>query len=198
LVTSTVDLIEEPLWLFELLKVACMSLKIIIICNSRVKQPNGSNTPIIFDLDVAEFVRSYCLPCGTKSVEDLSRLETIRPAPQNPNGLELVALTSSLRSGWQSGHKVICSTDDTVLLDGATRVFLLSDILRQGVLVSVELAVVQCLQQTLAWIMNAIIVLLSQSDDRRNWSPSVTLNLASYQIESLRNCQQEVKQTAIR
>jgi hypothetical protein len=41
-------------------------------------------------------------------------------------------------------------------------------------------------------------VLLSQSDDRRTWSPSDTLNLAAYQIESLRNCPQEVKQTAIR
>jgi len=96
----------------------------------------------------------------------------------------------------QSGQ--FCSTDGTVLLDGATRVFLLNDILRQGGSVTVELPVVQCLQQTPARIINAIIVLLSQSNDRRTWSPSDTLNLASYQIESLRNCQQEVKETAIR
>jgi hypothetical protein len=128
----------------------------------------------------------------------LSRLETIRAAPQDPNHHELSALKCSLRSGWQSGHVVICSTDGTVLLDGATRVFLLSDISRHGVQVTFNLPVVQCLQQTPAWIINAIIVLLSQSDDRRTWSPGDTLNLASYQIESLRNCQQEVKQIAIR
>jgi hypothetical protein len=125
LVTTTVDLVEEPLWLFELLKAVCASLKIVVICNSRVIQPAGSNPPIIFDLDVAQFVSSYCLPFGNKSVENLSRLETIRAAPQDPNQEELSALKSSLRSGWQTGHVVICSTDGKVLLDGATRVFLL-------------------------------------------------------------------------
>ena len=198
LVTTTVDLVEEPLWLFELLKNVCTSLDIVVICNSKVIQPAGSNPPIIFDLDVAEFVRSFCLPCESKSVEYLSSLQTIRPAPQDPNQHELSALKSSLRSGWQIGHVVICSTDGAVLLDGATRVFLLSHISSQGVSGTVQLPVVRCLQQTPAWIINAIIVLLSQSDDRRTWSPSDTLNLASFQIESLRQCQQEVKQTAIR
>ena len=198
LVTTTVDLVEEPLWLFELLKQVCTSLDIVVICNSKVIQPAGSNPPIIFDLDVAEFVRSFCLPCESKSVEHLSLLQTIRPAPQDPNQHELSALKSSLRSGWQSGHVVICSTDGAVLLDGATRVFLLNHISSSGVSGTLQLPVVCCLQQTPAWIINAIIVLLSQSDDRRTWSPSDTLNLASFQIESLRQCQQEVKQTAIR
>jgi ubiquitin C-terminal hydrolase len=197
LVTVTVDMVEEPVWLIELLRMVCTSRSKVVICNSKVIQPAVPN-PIIFDLDVAEFVRSYCLSCGTMSVHELSHLETIRPAPQDPNQDELSALKSSLRSGWQSGHVVICSKEGTVLLDGATRVYLLSDFIRQGVSVASDLPVVQCLEQTPAWIINAIIVLLSQSDDRRTWSPSDTLNLAAYQIESLRHCQEEVKKTAIK
>jgi hypothetical protein len=120
LVTTTVDLVEEPLRLFELLKIVCTSLTIVVICNSKVIQPAGSRHPIIFDLDVAEFVHSYCVPCGSKSVEDLSRLETIRPAPQDPNQLELSSLKSSLlRSGWQGGHVVICSADGTGILSAS-------------------------------------------------------------------------------
>jgi hypothetical protein len=93
LVTVTVELVEEPAWLFELLRMVCTSLNIVVICNSRVIQPADSN-PIIFDLDVAEFVRSYCLSRGTMSVRALSLLQTIRPAPQDPNQDELSALKS--------------------------------------------------------------------------------------------------------
>jgi hypothetical protein len=157
LVTVTVDMVEEPVWLIELLRMVCTSRSKVVICNSKVIQPAVPN-PIIFDLDVAEFVRSYCLSCGTMSVHELSHLETIRPAPQDPNQDELSALKSSLRSGWQSGHVVICSKEGTVLLDGATRVYLLSDFIRQGVSVASDLPVVQCLEQTPAWIINAMSV----------------------------------------
>ena len=198
LVTVTVELIEEPLWLLNLLKDVCASRNSVVICNLIVIQPASTNFPIIFDLDVAEFVRSYCSSNGTDSVKNLSHLETIRSAPQDPDHGDLSALKCSLRSGWLEGHVVICSTDGTVLLDGATRVFLLNAMLSCGVSVTSQLPVVRCLQETPAWIINAIILLLSQSGDRRTWSPSDTLNLASYQIDSLRNCQPGVQETAIR
>ena len=92
----------------------------------------------------------------------------------------------------------ICSSDRSLLLDGATRVFVLKGMLLDGLCVPTELPVVNCLSHTPAWIINQILVLLSQSEDRRIWSPSDTLNLAAYQIESLRLCEFAVKESAVK
>ena len=92
----------------------------------------------------------------------------------------------------------ICSSDRSLLLDGATRVFVLKGMFIDGFSVPTELPVVNCLSHTPAWIINQILVLLSQSEDRRIWSPSDTLNLAAYQIESLKLCEFAVKESAVK
>ena len=200
LVTTTVDSVEEPGWLLTILRHVCRTKKNTIVCNLKVIASSSQNDTFVFDIDVVEFVRSYCCSSSQarqSSVRELSLLATIRDSPSDEADKDLISLKSSLRTGWKVGHAVICSTDGKVLLDGATRVFLLDSMLRQGVDVPAEVPVVTCLPSTPAWIINAMLVSLSESTDRRIWSPSDTLNLASYQVDSLRFCEPNVKQNAI-
>ena len=198
LVTTTVDSVEVPDWLLRLLQDVCKNKQNTVICNMTVIQASRSNDPFVFDIDVSEFVRSYCSSSQNyQSVDVLSLLATIRDPPTDADHQELQPLKGSLRAGWKTGHVVICSTDNRVLLDGATRVFLLNSMLSQGISVPDEVPVVKCLPFTPAWIINAMLVLLSEGKDRRIWSPGDTLNLASYQVDSLRYCGISFKNIAI-
>lgn len=117
----------------------------------KVIASSSSNDTFVFDIDVVEFVRSYCCSSSQarqSSVRELSLLATIRDPPTENADEDLISLKSSLRAGWKVGHAVICSTDGKVLLDGATRVFLLNSMLCQGVHVPSEVPVVTCLPST--------------------------------------------------
>jgi hypothetical protein len=197
LITATVDSVEEPDWLLTLLRDVCRNKNNTVICNLKVIVLSSLNEPVTFDMESVEFVQSYCSSSqADQSVELLSSLATIRDPPTDEAQEELAPLKSSLRTGWKNDHVVICSSDGKVLLDGATRVFLLNSMRSQGIDVPSKVPVVTCLPCTPAWIINAMLVSLSESADRRIWSPSDTLNLASYQVESLRSCEQKVKSTA--
>ena len=200
LVTVTLNNVEEPKWLMNLLQGFCQSKQVAAICNVKVLQPveESAQNALVFDLDLVGFVKSYCSPVAVKSVIELSSLETIR-GPPAADTLDLITLKSSLLTGWRQEQVAICSSDGRMLLDGATRVFVLKSMKVAGVPgVPVDLPVVTCLSQTPAWIINQILVLLSQSDDRRIWSPSDTLNLAAYQIDALSQCDDSVKESAIK
>ncbi len=199
LVTVTLNNVEEPKWLMNLLQGFCQSKQVAAICNVKVLQPvaESAQNALVFDLDLVGFVKSYCSPVASKSIIGLSNLETIRGPPAADNS-DLIALKSSLLTGWRQEQVAICSSDGRMLLDGATRVFVLKSMKVAGVPVPSDLPVVTCLPQTPAWIINQILVLLSQSDDRRIWSPSDTLNLAAYQIDALSQCDDSVKESAIK
>jgi hypothetical protein len=98
-------------------------------------------------------------------------LGTIRAAP-NEHNPDLTTLKSSLLAGWRQDQVAICSSDQSLLLDGATRVFVLKGMLLDGLCVPTELPVVNCLSHTPAWIINQILVLLSQIDE---FGPLATL-----------------------
>jgi hypothetical protein len=131
-----------------------------VICNLTVMHSSSSSDPVVFHIDVAEFVRSYCSSWrDLQTVHDLSFLATIRDPTTDADKEALLSLKSSLRTGWKAGHVVICSSDGTVLLDGATRVFLLKSMSSQGISVSSLVPVVHCLPFTPAWIINAMLVI---------------------------------------
>ena len=173
----TLECVEEPEWLLDLLQCFCQSQEITAICNVKVIHTSTTQGKAhVFDLDVSGFVRSYCSPRFNVCIDVLSELGTIRAVP-NEHNPDLKTLKSSLLAGWRQDQVAICSSDRSLLLDGATRVFVLKGMLLDGLHVPKKLPVVSCLSHTPAWIINQILVLLSQSEDRRIWSPSDTLNL---------------------
>ena len=172
LVIATLECVEEPEWLLDLLQRFCQSQRITAICNVKVIQPSTQAKAHVFDLDVSGFVRSYCSPRLNLSIDELSKLGTIRAAPNECNPPDLTTLKSSLLAGWRQDQVAICSSDRSLLLDGATRVFVLKGMYLDGLSVPTELPVVNCLSHTPAWIINQILVLLSQIDE---FGPLVTL-----------------------
>ena len=165
--TTTVYSVEEPGWLLTLVRHVCRNKKNTVIFYLKVIASSSLNDTFVFDIDVVEFVRSYC--CSSRqahqSVRQLSSLATIRDPSTNEADKDLISLKSSLRTGWKEDHVVICSTDGKVLLDGATRAFLLNSMLGQGYDVPAEVPVVTCLPFAPVWIINAMLVSLYESKD---------------------------------
>jgi hypothetical protein len=113
------------------------------------------------------------------SIRHLSNIEALR----FPDHHELEELKSSLAIGsWRTDQYVILNSEKSILLDGATRVFILHDLLHKP---DQAVPVVTCLLLTPAWIVNEHILNLSQASDRRKWTPGDALNLACYKFETM-------------
>ena len=196
----TLDIFDVPDWLLLVLKTFCYDKKITVVCNSKVihvvSSVDGGSGGGVFSLNVQFFVRAYCSASSPKSVATLAQLSSIRSTP-NLSCPDLVLLKDSLVSGWHSHQVVICSSNEDVILDGATRVFIVNALRPTMSALPEKLPCVKCLPSTPIWILNEILALLSQAGDRREWTPGDTLNLASFQIEALKEAPMIERQAAV-
>ena len=201
----TLDIFDVPDWLLLVLKLFCQNKNRTVVCNTKVIHVTQVDGGIggdcggggVFSLGVQVFVRAYCSASHLKSIHLLSKLSSIRSTP-NLSCPDLRPLQDSLVSGWHQNHVVICSWNDDVILDGATRVFIVNALRDKIPELPSELPCVNCLPRTPIWILNEILALLSQASDRRVWTPGDTLNLASFQIEALQRSPKNVSEAAVK
>jgi hypothetical protein len=167
-------------WLKQLLSGYCLEHLCSIIFNMEFwKFLPGTNSIDVYPIDYATFIDAYCLRSNTLTIQQLRSIEALRYTDDH----DLKVLQSALAvNGWRQDQYVILNSDKTILLDGATRVFILAELLHKPQDV---VPVVICLASTPAWIVGEHILNLSQTLDRRKWTPGDALNLACYKFETM-------------
>ena len=167
-------------WLKRLLSKYCKEQRCSIIYNMEILHFSSADNEVsVYPIDYGTFIDAYCERSSDLPIRDLRAIEALR----YPDLHDLEGLKSSLAIGsWRSDQYVILNSDKSILLDGATRMFILNDLLQKP---DVVVPVVTCLSVTPAWIVNEHILNLSQTLDRRKWIPGDALNLACYKFETM-------------
>jgi hypothetical protein len=167
-------------WLKTLLSGYCRKHRCSIIYNMEFWQISSCGESIdVYPIDYATFIDAYCRRSSAMTIQELRRIEALRYTVDQ----DLKVLQSSLAlHDWRRDQYVILNSEKTILLDGATRVFILADLLHKP---NDAVPVVTCLASTPAWIVNEHILNLSQTLDRRQWTPGDALNLACYKFETM-------------
>jgi len=169
-------------WLKQLLSEYCHKHRCSLIFNMEFWQISACGKSIdVYPIDYATFIDAYCLHSSAMTIQELRSIEALRYTVDQ----DLKVLQSSLAlHGWRRDQYVILNSEKTILLDGATRVFILADLLQKP---NDAVPVVTCLASTPAWIVNEHILNLSQTLDRRKLTPGDVLNLACYTFETMEN-----------